>query len=132
MKKVIITTTLFTILMTSYNAFAISEAYRKQLDASGCTQVSEASGACNFHHSKSQNQSEANKNSGTALSGPAVETARELDKKISGKYLGQAVDAMTADGWSRSNQEGTRWKKAGFVAAFKQSNDGKITGVTVK
>jgi hypothetical protein len=40
----------------SVSAFAISEAYRAQLEKSGCTQVSEANGTCNPKHSRQQNK----------------------------------------------------------------------------
>lgn len=40
----------------SVSASAISEAYRAQLEKSGCTQVSEANGTCNPKHTRQQNE----------------------------------------------------------------------------
>lgn len=36
----------------SFNASAISESFRKQLDSSGCTQVTEANGSCDISRVK--------------------------------------------------------------------------------
>lgn len=121
--------------MFSQSASAISEAYRAQLEKSGCTQVSEANGTCNPAHSRKQNQhtqSEADRRSGPAEPQAAREVAREIDSNIAGKYQGQAVDYMRATGWQPMNEEQTRWKKAGFIAEFNMQPSGKLMGVIVR
>ncbi|MGL4727071.1 MAG: hypothetical protein ACRCWW_21605 [Scandinavium sp.] len=120
--------------MFSQSAFAISEAYRAQLEKSGCTQVSEANGTCNPAHSGKQNQhaqSEADRRSGVAEPQAAREVARDIDSNIAGKYQGQAVDYMRATGWQPMNEEQTRWKKAGFIAEFDMQPSGKLMGVII-
>lgn len=121
--------------MFSQSASAISEAYRAQLEKSGCTQVSEANGSCNPAHSRKQNQhaqSQADRRSGAADPQAAREVARDIDSNIAGKYQGQAVDYMRATGWQSINAEQTRWKKAGFIAEFEMQPSGKLMGVIIR
>ncbi|WJD49069.1 hypothetical protein QRD42_17675 [Enterobacter sp. PGRG2] len=42
-------------LVTS-NAYAINASFRKQLEKSGCTQVTEANGTCDINKTKAQNK----------------------------------------------------------------------------
>lgn len=53
MKRIILPALALLLLMQSA-AYAINDTYRKQLDQSGCTQVSEAKG-CDIHKSKADN-----------------------------------------------------------------------------
>ena len=116
------------------NAHAISEAYRKQLEASGCTQVSDANGTCQLHQSRPQpDNAQASQRSGPALPGPAAEVATSLNKLVTGKSQDQAMYIMQRQGWERANNQGTGWRKAGFVAQLKISqHTNKVTGVIVK
>lgn len=116
------------------NAHAISEAYRKQLEASGCTQVSEANGTCQLHQSRPQpDNAQASQRSGPALPGPAAEVATSLKKRVAGKYQEQAMYIMQREGWEQANSKGTQWRKAGFVAELAISqHTNKVTGVIVK
>lgn len=117
----------------SLPASAISQAYRAQLEESGCTQVSEANGTCNIKHSKKQNeQSQASQRHGAADSQASGEVARDIDTHIAGKYQGQAVDYMHAEGWQPLNEEETRWQKAGFIAEFDMTSTGKVMGVVIR
>ncbi|SNY70019.1 hypothetical protein [Enterobacter sp. CC120223-11] len=121
--------------MFSLPASAISEAYRAQLEKSGCTQVSDANGTCNTHHSKKQNQhaqSQADHRNGPAEPQAAREVARIMDSHIAGKNQGQAVDYMHTGGWRPLNEEETRWEKSGFIAEFDLTSKGKVTGVAVR
>lgn len=121
--------------MFSQSAFAISEAYRAQLEKSGCTQVSEANGTCNTKHTRKQNQlaqSQADRRNGPAEPVAAREVAREVDSNIAGKYQGQAVDYMRATGWHPLNEEQTRWKKSGFFAEFDMTSSGRLAGVIIR
>lgn len=121
-----------------HNAFAISEAYRAQLENSGCTQVSEANGTCNVNDSKqydaSEDSSEANRHHHRhrASAENANDVARSIDRHIAGKYQGQAVDYMDSHGWESLNDERTRWRKDDFIADFdiNQSNS-QVMGVSV-
>lgn len=120
--------------MFSLPASAISEAYRAQLEKSGCTQVSEANGTCNTHLTKKQNQhaqSQADRRTGPADPKAAREVARDIDSNIAGKYQGQAVDYMHATGWRPLNEEETRWEKSGFIAEFDLKSTGKVMGVVI-
>lgn len=119
----------------SQSASAISEAYRAQLEHSGCTQVSEADGTCHPKHNSKQNaqpSSQASRRSGAADPSAGQDVAREIDANIAGKYQGQAVDYMNATGWQTMNEEQTRWKKAGFIADFELQPSGKLMGVVVR
>lgn len=115
-----------------HSAFAISESYRAQLESSGCTQVSEANGTCNPHHSKQQNAAQANRHH-QANPDAAADVARTIDRHIAGKYQGEAVDYMESQGWQSQNEEHTHWRKSGFTAKFdmNQSN-GMVMGVIVQ
>lgn len=108
----------------SQSSFAISEAYRAQLEKSGCTQVSEANGTCNTKHSLKQ-KSHANTEE-------AHELARDIESNIAGKYQGQAVDYMYAEGWHQMNQESTRWSKDGYIAEFDMVSSGKVMGIVIR
>ncbi|MFJ3456375.1 hypothetical protein ACIPMZ_05325 [Scandinavium goeteborgense] len=55
-KMMMIATTLVVGGMFSFPASAISQAYRAQLEKSGCTQVSEANGTCRPELTRKQNQ----------------------------------------------------------------------------
>lgn len=121
-----------------HNAFAISEAYRAQLENSGCTQVSEANGTCNPNNS---DQYEGDEDSSEEYhhhhhhrvnSDSADDIANNIDRHISGKYQGQAVDYMDAHGWESLNDERTRWRKADFIADFDiNQSSGQVMGVSV-
>ncbi|KAA1046996.1 hypothetical protein [Pseudocitrobacter sp. 73] len=104
-------------------ALAISEAYRAQLERSGCTQVSEANGTCDVNASHHHNHK-------VKLS--ANDVAYQLDSHIAGKYEGQAVDYMQTQGWQPANDEQTRWIKNGFVVDFDMTSSGRLAGVVVR
>lgn len=117
-----------------HNAFAISKAYRAQLEHSGCTQVSEANGTCNpgnsvlnvsnedYSHSRHHHANQYN----------ADEIAKNIDRHIAGKYQGQAVDYMDEQGWESLNDEHTRWKKSDFIADFDiNQSSGQVMGIVV-
>ncbi|MVV47729.1 hypothetical protein EJA72_05625 [Pseudomonas sp. PB120] len=53
MKRIILPA-LATLMLVQLPAYAISDKYRKQLEQSGCTQVSETQG-CDIHKSKAEN-----------------------------------------------------------------------------
>lgn len=108
--------------------FAISEAYRAQLERSGCTQVEDANGTCNVkqnvHHDAAPKKTTADKQH-------AME--RNLDSHIAGRYQGQAVDYMEKAGWKSVNAERTRWRnKEGLTADFDMAASGKVAGVIVR
>ncbi|MGU3444515.1 hypothetical protein ACLBWY_02895 [Enterobacteriaceae bacterium C34L] len=94
--------------MFSLPASAISEAYRARLEKSGCTQVSDANGTCNTHHSKKQNQhsqSQAERRTGPADPQASRKVARDIDSIIAGKYQGQPVNYIHATGWHPLNKQ---------------------------
>ncbi|WP_426617117.1 hypothetical protein [Raoultella sp. R2A007] len=111
--------------------FAISEAYRAQLERSGCTQVSEANGTCHVGHASHQYQ-DADNHKRNARREAAEDIAHDLDANIAGMYHGQAVDFMQEEGWHSINDEHTRWKKSGFTVAFDMTTSGRLAGVTVQ
>jgi hypothetical protein len=53
MKRIILPA-LATMMLVQLPAYAINDKYRKQLEQSGCTQVSETQG-CDIHKSKAEN-----------------------------------------------------------------------------
>ncbi|WMY75123.1 hypothetical protein RHD99_03850 [Buttiauxella selenatireducens] len=121
-----------------HNAFAISDAYRAQLENSGCTQVSEANGTCNsedtnqYDTSDDSSETRHHHHHHRADSDAADDVARGIDRHIAGKYQGQAVDYMEDQGWESLNDERTRWRKAGFIADFDiNQNSGQVMGVSV-
>lgn len=128
-----LTATLVVGCVFSHPALAISEAYRAQLEKSGCTQVSEANGTCDIHQASQHtaDHSEASHRHGQADSEAAREVAGELTSHLVGKFQGQAVDYMKGEGWKTMNDEHSRWSKAGFIAILKMSSSGKILGVDV-
>ncbi|MBJ3813906.1 hypothetical protein F9C28_02900 [Shimwellia pseudoproteus] len=135
MNRIMIITTGAVLLASSFNASAISEAYRKQLARSGCTQLTDGNG-CDSHKTRAENFPPKNSTApatpaATAMSGPAAGVAHDLDKKVVGKYQGQAVDAMITDGWKRLNTRGTKWSKAGFTAEFDINTNGQVMGTVV-
>ncbi|XXD10329.1 hypothetical protein ACMYSN_05850 [Klebsiella sp. R445] len=73
--------------------FAISEAYRAQLERSGCTQVSEANGTCHVGHAYHQYQ-DADNHKHNARREVAEDIVHDLDVNITGMYQQQAVDFM--------------------------------------
>lgn len=119
----------------SQPASAISDAYRAQLERSGCTQVSEANGTCNVsqHHSRydDDDTSQASQRSTEADPRAAREVAHDLEHHLRGHYQGQAVDYMQANDWQPMNEEQSRWSKAGFIADFAMNNSGQIMKVKV-
>ncbi len=131
-KIMMVATTLVVGGIFSFPASAISEAWRAQLEKSGCTQVSEANGTCNPMLTYKQNQHAQAQN---GVKGDAQETrdlARSIDSDIAGKYQGQAVDYMRVTGWKPLNEEQTRWKKSGHTAEFNMNSAGKVMGVVVR
>lgn len=112
-------------VLAAQPAFAISEAYRAQLERSGCTQVSEANGTCRVdtgrrHHDGAPDSQERN---------ARRQQIQALDSQIAGDYQGEAVDYMEETGWHAINDEHTRWKKAGIVVQFDMSPSGRVAGV---
>lgn len=107
----------------SQPVFAISEAYRAQLEQSGCTQVDEANGTCNV--GRTQHHQHGNQDTKRELE-------HRLDSAIAGSYQGQAVDYMQQAGWHSINEERTRWRKAGLVVDFDMTPSGKVMGVIVR
>lgn len=130
--------------LVSLPAHAISEAYRAKLERSGCTQLTDGNG-CDIHKTKAQNfahqhpaplpdasQSEADVRHGKVDPQVARSVQAEILPKVRGKYLGQAVDVMIAQGWRQVGQEGVKWAKAGFNAFLNQDgSSGKVVGVTI-
>lgn len=109
-------------LAVQFPAFAISDKYRKQLEASGCTQVSETQG-CDIHKSKAENakagfsnpQAPAAADSATpptpyagqwvakSESGATVATIR-IDSRENVWVNGKRVNAKRSDGALRFRQ----------------------------
>lgn len=115
--------------------FAISEAYRAQLENSGCTQASEASGTCDSNQAYRQHTSQGlQRESRNALTkrDAAKKIAHDLDTRLAGMYQGQAVDLMQEEGWHSANAERTRWQKSGITLAFDMTASGRLAGVTVQ
>lgn len=106
----------------SQPVFAISEAYRAQLEQSGCTQVDEANGTCHVGHTRHHHRDDESTGN----------IAREIDSNIAGKYQGEAVDYMEDAGWHSTNGERTRWRKNGYTAEFDMTSSGKLEGVSVR
>lgn len=116
-------------------AFAISQAYRDQLERSGCTQVSEANGECDSSRPKYHRddaESDATDSDEAAYLQSVRKVARDLNSHIAGKYQGQAVDYMARKGWHHANEERTRWVKSGYVVDFDMDASGRLEGVTVE
>lgn len=134
MKKMHIILMSGTLALFSQSVFAISEAYREQLEESGCTQVTEASGECQPGHSRHHHhyESEANRRSVSSHEQATRDIAYNLESHIAGKYQGEAVDYMEDHGWHAANEEHSRWRKAGFIVDFDMTNTGKLAGVVVR
>ena len=111
----------------SQPVFAISEAYRAQLEQSGCTQVEDANGTCSVKHHR-QHSSHSQQTEPDRLH--AME--RNLDTHIAGRYQGQAVDYMEQAGWQSVNVERTRWRKDGRIVDFDMTSSGKVAGAIVR
>lgn len=107
----------------SQPVFAISEAYRAQLEQSGCTQVDEANGTCNVGHTRHHQHGDQD---------TKRQVEHRLDSAIAGNYQGQAVDYMQQAGWHSINEERTRWRKAALVVDFDMTSSGKVMGVIVR
>lgn len=107
---------------------AISEGYRKQLEYSGCTQISDADGSCDIHKSKRENQRIHHQDAA-----PAGDMAHKLANAVAGKSLHQAGAVMAKSGWVKANADGTLWQKQSFVAelSVNQTTD-RVLGVIVK
>lgn len=103
-KKIIILPLLGGVIMSAMiPAHAISEAYRRQLEQSGCTQLSEANG-CDIHQSKAQNHRVAEKPSSVLVS---------VKQHITGRELASAVSWLTHHGWRQSDEDPlTFWNAA--------------------
>ena len=87
------------ILLTAQSpAYAINDKYRKQLEQSGCTQVSETQG-CDIHKSKAENA----KAGFTNDAGATVATIR-IDAKEQVWVNGKRVDAKRTDGTLQFHQ----------------------------
>ncbi len=131
-KIMMVATTLMVGGIFSFPASAISEAYRAQLEKSGCTQVSESNGTCDPTLTHKQNQHAQAQNGVKDDSQENRDLARSIDSDIAGKYQGQAVDYMRVTGWKPLNEEQTRWKKSGHTAEFDMNSEGKVMGVVVR
>jgi hypothetical protein len=77
-------------LLVSAPAQAINATYAKQLERSGCTQVSEAQG-CDIHKSKAEN-AKAGFGNAAAASAPAADTPRT---PYAGQWVAQSADGRT-------------------------------------
>ncbi|MGY3858018.1 hypothetical protein [Aeromonas intestinalis] len=110
-------------------AFAISEAYRAQLEQSGCTQVSEANGTCEIKPARYRHGQDVA--SYRDHRDATHEILQDLDSHIAGDYQGEAVDYMEGSGWHAMNDEHTRWRKSGVIVEFDMSPSGRIAGVTI-
>lgn len=124
---------------TSTPAHAISEAYRAQLERSGCTQLTDGNG-CDIHKSKAQNQArqqavaqpQASQRHGKADPKAARAVQAEILPRVRDKDLAQAIKVMTEQGWTRVGKDGVTWQKAGFHAFLNQDVDSrKVVGVTI-
>lgn len=93
MKKTLITIACLSLLASS-SAFAINKTYRKQLERSGCTQVTEAQG-CDITKTKEEN---ARAGFGGTEAGAPQAHAASLDD-IKGMEGVKAFDEMTARGF---------------------------------
>ena len=92
MKKKLIITACFA-LLASNSAYALNEKYRKQLERSGCTQVTEAQG-CDITKTKAENAK-----AGFGSSGAASQSKPVSLKGIKGMEGYKAFDEMKARGF---------------------------------
>lgn len=120
---------------TTLPAHAISEAYRAQLERSGCTQLTDGNG-CDIHKSKAQNQAaaqpQASQRHGKADPKAARAVQAEILPQVRDKDLAQAIKVMAQQGWTRVGKDGVTWQKAGFNAFLNQDVDSrKVVGVTI-
>ncbi|MDX6022182.1 hypothetical protein SIL08_18055 [Scandinavium sp. V105_16] len=109
----------------SVPASAISEAYRAQLEKSGCTQISEADGTCDPTHVKKHAH---NTHDDKATPQNA---SRDLHDHLVGKTLSQAIGHMHNSHWNPLNEEETRWGKSDMIAELDLTPAGKIRDVWV-
>lgn len=77
-------------LLASAPALAINATYARQLERSGCTQVSEAQG-CDIHKSKAEN-AKAGFGNAPAASAPVADTAKT---PYAGQWVAKAADGRT-------------------------------------
>lgn len=118
-------------------AHAISESYRRQLEHSGCTQVTEANGTCDIHKSRGQNMAASEQQARDMASdegrSPQEEVAYKLEQRVVGKYQGEAVDEMQRLGWKRRSEDGLQWAKGGFRATLDlNQSTSQVMGVVVR
>lgn len=119
-KSVILAATTL-IAMISLPAHAINDKYRQQLERSGCTQVTEATG-CDINKTKAENMRSADESERTDL-------ANFLRDSVVGQKTDSAYEALT--GYGYENTGPGIWKKGKFTVALDIQND-TIKHVTVK
>ncbi|MGL5600974.1 MAG: hypothetical protein ACRDD5_08755 [Silvania sp.] len=118
-------------------AHAISESYRRQLEHSGCTQVTDSNGTCDIHKSRGQNMAASEQQAREMASdddqSPQEAVASKLEQHVVGKYQGEAVDVMQRLGWKRKSEDGLQWSKGGFHAALDMNEStSQVMGVVVR
>jgi hypothetical protein len=131
-----VTAALFVVAaVPSHKAYAISEGYRKQLERSGCTQVSESQG-CRLDKSKDWNTKhgfikpvtttadswEAKKAKNTAF----------IEEEVLGAMGMDARQKLLLNGWKRPNQNADRWVKDGFVLTLETDKKGRVISGDLK
>lgn len=105
MKKKIQLVLATAVLATAFQASAISEHYRQQLERSGCTQVTDGNG-CDIHKSKAENASASHHTADTVSSS-------SLNKTLQGKSVTQATRTLKNTGWRPSDENAlTFWNEA--------------------
>lgn len=92
MKKSLLAIILVTATI-SFNASAISESFRKQLDSSGCTQVTEANGSYDISKTKAQNSQHTKK----VFTGHGVEVVFMNDQSVTVNGKAASMDENNAD-----------------------------------
>lgn len=86
-------------LSVAGSAYAITPAYRAQLERSGCTQITDGNG-CDIHKSKAENHAtKARKTSHAEY----VAATKTIDQAVAGKPLSEIVPLPGNAGWKQDD-----------------------------